>query len=44
MSNNDTAFDDEIDLLEWLQTIWEGKWKIASIMAISLLSVFGFEF
>ncbi|MDA7579556.1 hypothetical protein N8725_02900 [Alphaproteobacteria bacterium] len=43
MSNNDTAFDNEIDLLEWFQTIWNGKWKIASIMAISLLSVFGFN-
>ena len=40
MSVNDKAYDDEIDLLEWFQTIWEGKWKIASIMAVSLLSVF----
>jgi len=43
MSNNDRAFDDEIDLLAWLETIWNGKWKIASIIAISLLSVFGFN-
>jgi LPS O-antigen subunit length determinant protein (WzzB/FepE family) len=43
MSVNDKAYDDEIDLLEWFQTIWEGKWKIASIMAVSLLSVFGFN-
>ena len=35
--------DDEIDLLSLFQTIWEGKWKIVSIMAISLLSVFGFN-
>ena len=43
MSVNDKAYDDEIDLLEWFQTIWEGKWKIVSIMAVSLLSVFGFN-
>ena len=43
MSVNDKSYDDEIDLLEWFQTIWEGKWKILSIMAISLLSVFGFN-
>ena len=35
--------NDEIDLLSLLQTIWEGKWKILSIMAVSLLSVFGFN-
>ncbi|MDC0968895.1 hypothetical protein OAS37_00360 [Alphaproteobacteria bacterium] len=39
----DKVHDDEIDLLEWFQTIWEGKWKIASIMAVSLLLVFGFN-
>jgi LPS O-antigen subunit length determinant protein (WzzB/FepE family) len=43
MSFNDKAYDDEIDLLEWFQTIWEGKWKILSIMAIFLLSVLGFN-
>ena len=39
----DKVHDDEIDILSLFQTIWEGKWKIASIMAISLLSVFGFN-
>ena len=43
MSVNDKAYDDEIDLLECIETIWNGKWKIASIIAISLLSVFGFN-
>ena len=38
MSVNDKAYDDEIDLLEWFQTIWEGKWKILSIMAISVMA------
>ena len=39
----DKVHEDEIDILSLFQTIWEGKWKIASIMAISLLSVFGFN-
>ena len=39
----DKVHDDEIDILSLFQTIWEGKWKIVSIMAISLLSVFGFN-
>ncbi|MDC1066787.1 hypothetical protein OAQ56_02140 [Alphaproteobacteria bacterium] len=43
MSNNDKAFDDDIDLLALFETIWDGKWKIASIMAISLLSILGFN-
>ena len=39
----DKVHDDEIDILSLFQTIWEGKWKIVSIMAVSLLSVFGFN-
>ena len=38
-----TSENDEIDLLELFQTIWDGKWKIVSIMAVSLLSVFAFN-
>ena len=43
MSISDKTYDDEIDLLSLIQTVWEGKWKIASIIAVSLLSVFGFN-
>src|SRR5210317_1269166 len=43
MAENIKVQDDEIDLLSLFRTIWEGKWKIASIMAIPLLSVFGFN-
>ena len=43
MAENIKEYDDEIDLLSLLLTIWEGKWKILSIMAVSLLSVFGFN-
>ena len=42
MSNVPSKYDDEIDLISLVQTIWDGKWKIASIIAVSLLSVFGF--
>ncbi|MDC0134645.1 hypothetical protein OAI36_01175 [Alphaproteobacteria bacterium] len=43
MSVNETKYDDEIDLLSLMQTIWDGKWKIAFIVAVSLLSVLGFN-
>ena len=43
MSNTPPTYNDEIDLLNLIQTVWEGKWKIVSIIAISLLSVFGFN-
>ena len=38
-----STYDDEIDLLSLIQTVWEGKWKIAFIISVSLLSVFGFN-
>ena len=40
---SETTNDDEIDLLSLIQTIWDGKWKIVSILAVFLLSVFGFN-
>ena len=40
---SDRIYDDEIDLLSLIQTIWDGKWKIASIIVVSLLLVFGFN-
>ena len=43
MSNVSSSYDDEIDILSLIQTIWDGKWKIVSIIAVSLLSVFGFN-
>ena len=43
MSVNETKYDDEIDLLSLFETIWDGKWKIAFIVAVSLLSVLGFN-
>ena len=43
MSNIPSTYGNEIDLLNLLQTIWDGKWKIVSIIAVFLLSVFGFN-
>ena len=43
MSVNETKYDDEIDLLSLIQTIWDGKWKIVFIVVVSLLSVLGFN-
>ena len=43
MSKIPATYNDEIDLLSLILTIWDGKWKIVIIMAVSLLSVFGFN-
>ncbi len=43
MANIFSSYDDEIDLLSLIQIIWNGKWKIASIIALSLISVFSFN-
>ena len=43
MSNTNQINDDEIDILSLLETIWDGKWIIASIIVGFLLTVFGFN-
>ena len=43
MTVSETKYDDEIDLLSLIETIWDGKWKIVSIIALLLLSVLGFN-
>ncbi len=43
MSNDPLILNDEIDLLSLIQIIWDGKWKIVSIIAGSLLLVLGFN-
>ena len=35
---------DEIDLLEFFQTIWDGKFKIAAVIVMAVLGVLGFFF
>lgn len=44
MSNVSPRYDDEIDLLDLIITVWDGKWKILSISAFSLLLIFGINF
>ena len=43
MPNTTPTYNDEIDLLSLMETVWKGKWKIASIVAASLLSIFVFN-
>ena len=44
MMQNETqaAYSDEIDLLEFAQTIWDGKFKIAAVIVMAVLGVVGF--
>ena len=43
MSKVSATYDEEVDLVSLIQTIWDGKWKIVSIIAISLLLVLAFN-
>ena len=43
MSKMSPIDNNEIDLLSLIQTIWNGKWIIAFIISVSLLSVFSFN-
>jgi LPS O-antigen subunit length determinant protein (WzzB/FepE family) len=40
---NETSPSDEIDLIQLIETVWDGKWKIIAITAACVLGVFGFE-
>jgi LPS O-antigen subunit length determinant protein (WzzB/FepE family) len=37
------TYDDEIDLIGILKTLWNGKWKIIGFVVVSLLGVFGYQ-
>jgi LPS O-antigen subunit length determinant protein (WzzB/FepE family) len=37
-------YDDEIDLMRIVETLWDGKWKIIGIVIVSLLGTFGYQF
>lgn len=43
MEDTKPHYDDEIDLVELAQTVWDGKWKIVAVVALSVLSVFGYQ-
>jgi LPS O-antigen subunit length determinant protein (WzzB/FepE family) len=40
---NDIHTSDEIDLIQLIETVWDGKWKIIAITAACVLGVFGFQ-
>jgi len=42
MEDTKPRYDDEIDLVELALTVWDGKWKIVAVVALSVLSVFGY--
>lgn len=43
MDETKPQFDDEIDLVELVQTVWDGKWKIVGAVVVSVISVFGYH-
>ena len=43
MSDVPSIHDDEVDLISLIQTVWDGRWKIVCIMAVCLLSIFGYD-
>ena len=44
MSNTPTSHDDEIDLFELFETLWEGKWKILGTAIIAAIISLGVSF
>lgn len=40
---NDIQPSDEIDLIQLIETVWDGKWKIIAITAACVFGVFGFQ-
>ena len=43
LSVSDKRYDDEIDLFSFIETVWNGKWKIAFIIIVFLLPTIGFH-
>jgi len=43
MSEVRPTYDDEVDLVEIFETLWNGKWKIVGVVIFSVLSVFGYQ-
>lgn len=42
MSELPPTYDDEIDLFEFFETLWEGKWLISAFIALAVLIGFGY--
>ena len=43
MSDLQKNYDDEIDLLNLIETVWNGKWKIALFMIVGIFIAFGYN-
>ena len=43
MVKNPKVDDNEINLVELMYTLWEGKWKIAVAVIISLIAVISYQ-
>ena len=43
-NENQAPYSDEIDLLEFVQTIWDGKFKITAFIVMAVLGVLGFSY
>jgi len=43
MSEVRPTSDDELDLVEFFEKLWNGKWKIVGVVIFSVLSVFGYQ-
>jgi len=43
MSDLQENYDNEIDLLELIKTVWDGKWKIALFIIAGIIIVFGYN-
>ena len=43
MVNNSKIYNDEINLIELMYTLWQGKWKIAAAVVISFIAVISYQ-
>ena len=43
MQKNSQIYNDEINLIVLLKTVWEGKWKIAAAVVISFMAVISYQ-
>ena len=43
MDDTKPHYDDEIDLFEFFETLWDGKWLISAFVALAILIGFGYS-
>ena len=44
MPDQNPNMNDEIDLAELIQTLWDGKWNILISVILAVLATLGFQF